>query len=183
MYTLYMHTNKINNKKYIGITKRKPKVRWANGKSYKPTSKFGKAIAKYGWDNFEHDIIATYENYLDAEHAEELYINKYKTRQEEYGYNMAYGGATNKGSKFNEETKKKMSDAKRGNTYFKGKHQTLEIKKKLSKVVVCVETKKEYLGLREAQKDTGIHKDQIWKCCVGKGKTAGNYHWKYKDTN
>lgn len=182
MYTLYMHTNKINNKKYIGITKKKPSNRWANGANYKETSKFGKAIQKYGWDNFIHEILNTYEDYSEAQQAEEKYISKYKTRQEKYGYNMAYGGSTNRGSKFSNETKIKMSNAKKGNTYFKGKHQTLEVKKRLSKIVICVETNEEYIGLRDAQSKTGIHKDQIWKCCVGKGKTAGNYHWKYKDT-
>jgi hypothetical protein len=51
-YSVYKHTNKYNNKIYIGITKQNPIKRWANGKGYKINSHFRNAIEKYGWDNF-----------------------------------------------------------------------------------------------------------------------------------
>lgn len=35
MYSIYVHLNKINGKKYIGITCKKPEIRWANGLGYK----------------------------------------------------------------------------------------------------------------------------------------------------
>ena len=55
-FIVYMHINKINNKKYIGITCQKANERWRNGKGYK-TGRFKKSIDKYGWDNFEHIIL------------------------------------------------------------------------------------------------------------------------------
>lgn len=91
-YSVYCHTNKINGKKYIGITQRKPEKRWgSNGCNYKGQV-FYNAIQKYGWDNFEHEIL--YENLskTDAENVEIELISKFKTRNEKFGYNVAIGG-------------------------------------------------------------------------------------------
>ena len=44
-YYLYCHTNKINNKKYIGISKQLPIRRWGkHGNGYKGCPKFEKTI-------------------------------------------------------------------------------------------------------------------------------------------
>ena len=51
---LYVHINKINGKKYFGITCLNLKRRWKKGNAYKKCSYFYNAIQKYGWDNFEH---------------------------------------------------------------------------------------------------------------------------------
>ena len=48
-FLVYSHTNKINNKVYIGITSQAPEKRWGkNGRNYAESIKFYNAIKKYG---------------------------------------------------------------------------------------------------------------------------------------
>ena len=58
-YTVYMHDNKINHKKYIGITSQDPEKRWRQGTNYKTCIAFQRAVDKYGWDGFDHIILYT----------------------------------------------------------------------------------------------------------------------------
>ena len=44
---------------YIGIAQEPAKIRWANGKGYKDNPEFWKCISEVGWDNIEHEIVAT----------------------------------------------------------------------------------------------------------------------------
>ena len=56
-WTVYIHISP-SNKYYVGITSQKPKDRWHGGSGYKKNDHFYRVIKKYGWDNFQHVIIA-----------------------------------------------------------------------------------------------------------------------------
>ena len=56
IWSVYVHTNKQNGKKYVGITSAKPERRWNNGLGYLQCSAMNNAIRKYGWDGFEHFV-------------------------------------------------------------------------------------------------------------------------------
>ena len=90
-YSIYKHTNLINHKSYIGITSQKCENRWGiNGKGYELQPKFYHAIQKYGWDNFQHDILYTNLNKETALKIEADLIKTYDTI--ENGYNISpYG--------------------------------------------------------------------------------------------
>lgn len=92
-----MHTSP-NNKRYIGITSyTNPKRRWKGGYGYHKNDYFYRAIQKYGWDNFKHEIIASNLSKEEACKMEIELIKKYKTRQPEFGYNYSKGGETSEG--------------------------------------------------------------------------------------
>lgn len=92
IYCVYCHTNLINNKKYIGITSQLPNHRWGkDGNGYKG-QKFYNAIQKYGWDNFEHEILFDNLTKEEAENLEIELIAKFNARDDRFGYNVAVGG-------------------------------------------------------------------------------------------
>lgn len=129
MFTVYCHINKVNGKRYVGITKQNPKTRWHSGNGYNNSEYFWRAIKKYGWKNFEHKIL--YEN-LTKEEAEKIEIQliaEWKTTNRAKGYNIANGG--NHVGCVPEETKKKISKGHKG--IATELHRTEETKRKISK--------------------------------------------------
>lgn len=51
--------------------------------------------------------------------------------------------------------------------------------KAISKKICCVETGIVYESTREVERKTGLNHSSISKCCNGKQKTVGGYHWEY----
>lgn len=200
MYCVYKHTNKVNNKVYIGITKQKPQDRWgANGRNYKESSRFYAAIQKYGWDNFEHEILYTELTKEQACQLEKALIKHYRSQDKQYGYNITEGGET---PKMSEETKNKISNALKGNKNGlghpcseekkrkiseaqKGRKLTEEHKKKLSEAakrrhVPCSEEKKQTLSKNYPHKkkvyckETDKVYDSVQECARQLGIHASN---------
>lgn len=107
-YIVYMHRNKINDKKYIGITSQKPKTRWGkNGAGYS-TIKFKRAILKYGWNNFEHIILFEKLTKDEAIQKEIELIKDYDSFKN--GYNADAGGCIKEHS---ESVKQKIRDIRK----------------------------------------------------------------------
>jgi group I intron endonuclease len=133
-FIVYKHTNKINNKVYIGITGNSTQKRWKNGYGYSESHHphFYSAIQKYGWDNFTHEIIADNLTEEEALLLEEKLIREYDATNREKGYNTELSGI--KGHyKHTEETKKKISETQKGEKgHMWGKHLTEETKRKMS---------------------------------------------------
>lgn len=127
MYCVYCHTNKLNGKKYFGITSTSPKKRWAAGHGYRSSRHFNFAIQKYGWDGFEHEVIADNLTKKQACELERKYIAKFNTTDDRYGYNLSDGGESgSSGIKQSEETKAKKS------AKLKGRQFSEEHRRKLS---------------------------------------------------
>ena len=147
-YKVYIHKNKINGKRYIGLTKKKrAKDRWMNGEGYKGQSLFYNAIKKYGWNNFTHRIV--YKNLTKEEAAQkeiEL-IEKYNTTNTLYGYNIDKGGFDNK------ERIKRM-------------HSGRDLKDSPIVITSFLNGNELYFrNIDEAAEKTGLDKKYIKDCC------------------
>ena len=194
-YCVYCHTNKINEKKYIGITSQKPERRWRNGNGYRNNEYFFRAIEKYGWHNFRHEILYTDLSKKDAERIEVELIAEYKTQENQNGYNIESGG--NSTGRIPQTTRQKISEA------LKGHPCSIETRKKISESKVGKPSPNKGTKMTEEQIriNSESHKGQIpwnkgrpWtaeekaKCggkqvrCVETGKVYRTIHEANKDT-
>lgn len=129
-YCVYVHINQINGKMYVGQTCQKPEKRWKYGYGYIKNPYFYKAIEKYGWDNFEHEVIASNLTKEEADNFEKVLINKLNLLNPDYGYNLSEGGSH---GCLSEDTKQKMREARSGEKhYMYGKHLSEATKQKIS---------------------------------------------------
>lgn len=120
-YVIYKHTSP-SGKSYIGQTQN---LQQRNSSHRIPSSNctvFRNAIQKYGWENFQHEILAENLTLDEANILEEQYITEYNTISPN-GYNLRSGGLNHK---FSDESRQKMSSVR------KGKPRTPEHQQKLN---------------------------------------------------
>lgn len=109
---VYCHTNKVNGKKYIGMTRLDIRQRVGkDGNGYKESTVFNHAINKYGWNNFHTEILKSDMTHDEAEGYERYAIKKHNTMVPN-GYNLQSGGGANR--TVSEETRRKISEGNMG---------------------------------------------------------------------
>ena len=198
-YKVYVHTNSINGKRYVGITsKAKPEHRWNSGRGYHENPHFYAAIQKYGWDNFTHEILFDGLSEEEAKRKEIELIREWNTQDSRYGYNMTSGGDGTPNCHPSEETRRKLSEARkkenlseetlrRRSEGLRGRKFTEEHKKKigdgnskkihmLSKDGVLLRV---FRAAMDAELELGISHSHISQCCNGRRTTAGGYRWQF----
>lgn len=89
-YIVYKHTSP-SNKVYIGITRQNVTNRWSNGFEYQTQQYFFRAIVKYGWINFKHEILFDGLTKEEALSKEKELIAQYHSSDIHYGYNIDDG--------------------------------------------------------------------------------------------
>lgn len=170
IYKVYKHTlpmsvsGKENDMVYIGLTSINPENRWRNGLGYWQNKYFYNAIKKYGWDNFEHIIVADCLTKTEAENMEINLICQYDSANRLYGYNLDLGGSSI--GKHSDNAKEKIRLAN-------------------SKPIMCIETGEYYRSTVEAMEITKI--STIKKHLLGEFDYAGKLadgtklHWTHCD--
>lgn len=136
IYSIYIITNLINNKKYIGWTSRDPNKRYKEHQKtskpkYQDRSIISIAIEKYGVDNFLFEVLYQSKDYDHSKEMEQKFVLENNCLLENmggWGYNIDKGGNGHKrspitiekhrqkilGRKQSEEHKRKRLDAIRG---------------------------------------------------------------------
>ena len=152
-YTIYVHTNKITGKSYVGQTRQLPTIRWQKGLGYRTQTKFFRAIKKYGWDNFEHKVLAENLTKPEADLLEQQFIIKFDAI--ESGYNITPGG----------------------NNHNNLGKVVLQLDPSTSQVIA------EYPSTRAAAKSTGLLHENICQCCnfTDGRHFLGGFYWCYKE--
>lgn len=191
-YCVYKLTSP-SGKVYIGLTGQKPEERWKNGKGYHGNPYLLNAIDKYGWENFNHEILYSNLSYEEANALEYKTIKEYKSNQREFGYNIQNGG--NSTDKLGEEVKNKISDTLK--EYFRnhdspmyGKKHTEEsivknllpqkTRKEVQQIdIVTGEVIATYPSQSAAARAIGTTHTGISYACRGKYKQLRGYRWQY----
>lgn len=89
-YKIYKHTSP-SNKSYIGLTKNLKKRKNQHTAKSSGCPAFYRAIQKYGWDNFTHEILMDNLSLEKANEYEQLHIKEHNTLSPN-GYNLKSGG-------------------------------------------------------------------------------------------
>jgi len=114
---IYVITNLVNGKKYVGKTRLPIERRWQHhlskckmGSNYR----LYQAIRKYGINSFKIESVATTSSEETLSLLEREWITKLDTYNYEFGYNMTTGGDGWSGNTHTEETRRKIGRKSEG---------------------------------------------------------------------
>jgi group I intron endonuclease len=138
---IYRITNIVTGMSYIGQTVQTLRERWVEHVSHAKTgttqSYIARAIKKYGPEAFIIEVLNVCLNHEALDAVETLYIKVLNTKVP-VGYNLADGGGgvsgwkNGKGNVPTAETRKKLSEAGKGNTNALGKKYSKDFRIKVS---------------------------------------------------
>src|ERR1017187_4699600 len=96
MASVYLVTNNVNNKAYVGVvlsSKKTVESRWKeHGTAAGGARYLTRAIHRYGKENFRVEQLAGNLTLLQALEAERSFISSFETMDKSKGYNLTAGG-------------------------------------------------------------------------------------------
>ena len=192
---IYLWTNLVNGKKYVGQTM----CFYRRMKNYRhtyPNAYMERAVNKHGLDNFDITILERDVPLDKLDEREQYWLDYYQSYDLDKGYNICKIAGTTKGVTHTEEwcqehsdyMKEKWKDAEYRNfwhnrmsgenNYFYGKRFSGD-KNGHAKAVRCVELNKIYTTVQEASKCSGTSRQNSSHVLNGRQETAGGYHWEF----
>ena len=203
---IYIITNIVNNKKYIGSSLdykqriRQHKYSLRNNTHY--NNHLQSSFNKYGEENFKFELLELCSNLIERE-TYHIYnnnvlnplfgYNKAKNIENTSGYTMSeYSrlkmSLAKKGTKMHENTKKALIEANKNRVYDTSHLRKPEVLSKLSKSKMKPVLQyslegvfiTEWDSVKKASECCDILRTNISMCCRGERLKAGNYQWFYK---
>lgn len=183
---------------YIGMTKQS--IRWRLYAGYRHNKNMMTAIAKWGKQNIQKEILADNLTIEEADLAEIYYIQQYDSTNPKIGYNISRGGIKAwEGMHHSKATCQKMSISGKGkhsgihNANF-GKKRSFEenelnrkAHKRFMHPVYQMDLDGNIINTFEsvsaAARSVNTSTRNIRMCLTGKSATACKYKWKYKEGN
>lgn len=169
-WCVYKHDSP-SGKVYIGITCQKLNRRWRDGEGYNRNTYFYRAIQKYGWDNFQHNILESNLTEKEANLKEIEYIEKYKSNNPEYGYNIESGGNA---SKMSESSKRKLSKIAR-NRAIEPRNISIYMMNENCEIL------REFSSIQEVERELNIKAQHVYDALSKLNNYANGYYWCRKD--
>ncbi len=162
---VYLVTNIINQKKYVGQTTYTASHRWKGHCNSKTFGYLRRAIAFYGRDKFKVEVLEVVATREELGEREKYYIQKFNTLAPN-GYNIAKGGFH---TPMSEETKLKIG------LFHKGRKHSVESKIKMSESHKNISDQTR-AKMRESQKGKKHSDETKLKIAQGnKGKTVSEH--------
>lgn len=201
---IYKIENKINNKKYIGLSL-DILNRWKEHKKGLSENKHHNRHLQRAWNKYgEENIIFEIIELCDKEklnQREVFYIHYYKTNNRKYGFNMNTGGGLQLGFKHSQKSKNLISKIQIGrkrnpeasrktSEALKGKipkniNIFLQRNIDISKPILCFDKKAQlinkYKSIQSCSKDLNIPATNIVKCLKNFFKTCGKFVFIYEN--
>ena len=118
---IYQIKNNVNNRVYIGQTKREPQIRFNEYKRGCHNILLKEDFDKYGIENFTFSVIDTATDYVQLDEKEKYWIKYYNSMDSKHGYNLCSGGSGPMGAKWDECSKKTISNQRKGCKWFHNK--------------------------------------------------------------
>lgn len=169
---VYLITNTVNGKKYVGQTQR---VLGERIKEHKDDKKrpIGKAIHNYKWENFTVEILDECRT-PDELNVREMYWIATLNTKAPNGYNLTDGGVGTAGHTYTVEAR--QNAVKRELTSEQRRHMSEAAPNRC--VVLCVETGKVFPSFAAAAAWACISFNGIAVAAKDETRTAGGYHWR-----
>lgn len=199
---IYMATNRVNGKRYIGVTsypvEQRARFHASNAKSGKNNGAFHRAIRKYGIDVFDWSILEECSDCHVGLNREVHWVSELVPE-----YNSTKGGDGAWGLVITEDGKRRISEANKGNKYNLGKKRSDKIKarmreiglnskhiwnkyahlgpKSMARAVVCISDGTTHESASGAARHYGLDKSSVIEVCRRnpRRKSAGGRVFRY----